>query len=374
MMEEVVNKLARTGSTLAAHPDFRMTVPPRSSKGKTYEDLGQTDYKNITTYGRKRAQKPSPKKNVEDDDDELDLLSAESRRDKDTEPPRKKVNRKGRKAANRPSDPKTRTRQEAEPFPLSSPAPDSDPQSDHSTPRPVKKVSSAFPTLQPLDASTTKKKPAEFPTIPPLSPKSKSKKKPRSRSGSEDYDADELSLHPDDDIKTRGAPRPFPMSKELLKRTSPSPPRPPPKAGASKSVRKKSSRKLAQFPMSTQMLQSIPSKASPERCPYVPPSRGWMPRVLSFTTKVHRCIPQSMMVTIMKIPVSISLALYMFHVSIIPRQSLHQRTRVSSVPIATRCSHLRQRLPSCTFYLVQTNTNHHTMIHDLAILSVGGRQ
>jgi hypothetical protein len=76
--------------------------------------------------------------------------------------------------------------------------------------------SSSFPQLPPLySAATTKPKQQPFPNVPPLSYPVKAKAT-GSDSENGENENDELGMNSDDEILTRGGPRPFPMSTQVL--------------------------------------------------------------------------------------------------------------------------------------------------------------
>jgi hypothetical protein len=75
--------------------------------------------------------------------------------------------------------------------------------------------SSSFPCISPLASPTrAKHKRRQFPNLSPLS--SAAKAKIVDSDAEEDDDNDELGMDSGDDILTRGAPRPFPMSTQML--------------------------------------------------------------------------------------------------------------------------------------------------------------
>jgi hypothetical protein len=72
--------------------------------------------------------------------------------------------------------------------------------------------SSSFPHISPLASPTAGYKRQPFPAVPPLSSAAKTVNSDDDHNDSDD----ELGLDPDDDILTRGGPRPFPMSTQTL--------------------------------------------------------------------------------------------------------------------------------------------------------------
>lgn len=83
---------------------------------------------------------------------------------------------------------------------------------------------SSFP-VSPLSSPAKLKKVDPFSTIPPLSSQHYRKKRAVIESSEDDCDDDPLAINSDDEIVTRGGPRPFPMSTQVLqtigKRDSP---------------------------------------------------------------------------------------------------------------------------------------------------------
>ena len=79
---------------------------------------------------------------------------------------------------------------------------------------------SSFPDISPLASSTrTKPELQQFPDLSPLL--SHTKAKVAATGDDSEYGDDELGMHSDDDILTRGGPRPFPMSTQVLKSIQP---------------------------------------------------------------------------------------------------------------------------------------------------------
>ena len=266
-MEEIANKWVSTGINLFTDTSLRMPVPPSSSNGTAYEDLGSTQFKQrrleviLPTSLVKRSTGPARTANVsqEESDDDLDLISNSKRHDDESDPdspPKKRTRKPPAKStstgAGKSRKPRTRARK-PEPYP-----------SDMS---PTRSKNSESPP-QPSAETATR--------IPPS----------------------------DDEITTRGGPRPFPMDTTVLKSIGEaSPSASMPTAGPSKLPQGKRLPKPKKFPLSTQVLESITSNPSPEPSPLV-----FIPfpydRVLMYNATVHNGIPLITMTMKKKILVS----------------------------------------------------------------------
>ena len=273
-MEEIVNNTLLVVSTNAngARPKtngFQIEVPSRSGVMNTFHDLGST------------WQQPSPvmktyanrKERTFVEDDPLNLCSPPRSKEYDSKsPPNKKkssqVQHTGAKTLSKPRGRKLA----AFPFDVSDGQKKSKTLPSRSPSKTPLRKPREFPGLSPLRGGDTDTGPTKVAVTSPLSPSSHySLKKSKTAAHVNSNDDDELSLHTDDEIRPRVGPRPFPMSPRSVRRSPSMPSIPGPSKVDVKKTHKpsgKGKRKLAAFPMSTQMLKSITTVPSPERCPY----------------------------------------------------------------------------------------------------------